>query len=309
MTHRVWWSVGVLLTAIGWGCGGNAGAGYSLPVGEDDGGSSGAFNGGDASALGPLDAHIEENHVTITFVTLSCSGPCADVEAVATGGHAPYTFAWDDGSTRATRRVCPASNASYQVKVTDTGVTGEVPRPPETVQVPLAAKVIACPDAGTVDAAVDASPACAVAAGTSPETITPDITDNNEAYFAGGTSLPAGKYAIAYAGGCVNYSACCGTWTVNGQDGQYEYLIVGATTADRIAIAPGTFAIVLTPGAAPAQSFSNASDCVAANRMDPPYVFDFAGGKLGIYNNDFEPTDNAAGAGVGAPSFTLTACQ
>jgi hypothetical protein len=31
------------------------------------------------------------------------------VEAVATGGQPLYTFAWDDGSTSASRQVCPAT--------------------------------------------------------------------------------------------------------------------------------------------------------------------------------------------------------
>jgi hypothetical protein len=83
----------------------------------------------------------------VTFITLSCTGPCAEVEAVASGGDPPYMFAWEDGSTRATRQVCPTSSTSYRVKVTDTGSSGEFSRAPETTQVSLAASVIACPDA------------------------------------------------------------------------------------------------------------------------------------------------------------------
>jgi hypothetical protein len=62
----------------------------------------GAFAGGDASASG-LDAHIEENHVSVSFVTLSCADRCAGVVAVATGGQPPYAYAWEDGSTGASR--------------------------------------------------------------------------------------------------------------------------------------------------------------------------------------------------------------
>ncbi len=79
-----------------------------------------------------------------------CAGECADVQAVATGGHPPYSFSWNDGSTNPMRRVCPTSNTSYDVKVSDTGTAGEFPRPPETVDVPLAANVLACADGGAL---------------------------------------------------------------------------------------------------------------------------------------------------------------
>jgi hypothetical protein len=85
----------------------------------------------------------------VKFITLSCSDDCAEVEAVGTGGYPPYTFAWDDGSTSATRKVCPTSSTSYRVTVTDTGTSGEFSRGPETVQVSLPANVIACPDGGS----------------------------------------------------------------------------------------------------------------------------------------------------------------
>jgi hypothetical protein len=134
-------------------CGGGAINRYSLPVGSDDAGA-GSFAGGDPGLSGVFDASIEQDHVTVTFVTLTCAGDCADVEAVATGGHPPYAFAWDDGSTSASRRVCPTSTTSYRVRVSDTAVTGELARPAETVQVPLAANVLACPaPAGGGDAA------------------------------------------------------------------------------------------------------------------------------------------------------------
>ena len=146
------WLVGSL-AAVALGCGGGGNA-YSLPVGSDDA-SGGAFLGDDASSTGALDAHIEENHLTITIVTLSCAGDCADVVAVATGGHPPYTFAWDDGSTSASRMVCPTASTSYAVKVTDTGSSGELARAAQTVQVPLTADVLACPDGGAAPGPCD----------------------------------------------------------------------------------------------------------------------------------------------------------
>ncbi len=140
--------MGVLASQGGCGSGGQATLGEA---GTYDADPPGAFLGGDASA-GALDARIEQNHVAVTFVTLSCEGDCATVNAVATGGHPPYTFVWDDGSTDATRHVCPTSSAHYSVRVTDAGISGELARPPETVQLALTANVLACPDGGISDA-------------------------------------------------------------------------------------------------------------------------------------------------------------
>jgi hypothetical protein len=145
------WFIGLFALILAPGCGSNPGNGYSLDVGSDDGGSSLLLGSGDAGTSGALDAHIEQNHITVSFVTLTCTGPCADVVAVPTGGHPPYTFRWDDGSTGAAREVCPASSTSYLVKVTDTGTSGELGHPAQAVQVPVAANVIACPDGGTGD--------------------------------------------------------------------------------------------------------------------------------------------------------------
>jgi hypothetical protein len=143
------------LTPLCSGCGSGGGNGLGGEVGTYDP-EGGLFSGaGDASGPVGFDAHIEQNHVTVTFVTLSCSGPCADVVAVPTGGNAPYTFEWDDGSTSASRHVCPTSSTNYDVKVTDTGTSGELARPAETVQVPLKANVSACPDGGEAGAACD----------------------------------------------------------------------------------------------------------------------------------------------------------
>jgi hypothetical protein len=138
-----------LALLLGNACGSTGGHLYALPVGGDD--AEGGFSGGDASAPTAFDAHIEEKNVTVTFVTLSCANACATVKAVASGGDPPYTFSWDDGSTSATRQVCPASSTVYSVKATDTGSAGEFPRPAATVQVPLTANVLACPDGGLVD--------------------------------------------------------------------------------------------------------------------------------------------------------------
>jgi hypothetical protein len=138
----------LLLAAAAAGCGSSGGNGYSLDVGADDGGTSPGFGLGGDAAVSDLQAHIEQNHMTVTFVTVSCAGPCADVVAVAAGGQPPYAFRWEDGSTSASRHVCPSASTRYAVTVTDTGTTGELAQGAQSVQVPLAADVLACPDGG-----------------------------------------------------------------------------------------------------------------------------------------------------------------
>jgi hypothetical protein len=128
------------------GCG-SGGASDFVDVGSDDGGVF-VLDGMAATGPAAFDAHIERDHVAVTFVTLSCSGACADVEAVGTGGYPPYTVVWSDGSTSATRHFCPAASTQYGVDVTDKGTTGELARAPETVKATLTADVVACPDGG-----------------------------------------------------------------------------------------------------------------------------------------------------------------
>jgi hypothetical protein len=151
--HRHPSFTGTIVAALLWGsmlgCG-TGDHGYSLPVSDDDdGGGGGAFGGADASAAGPLGAHIEANQMTVTIVTVGCAGDCADVRAVATGGHPPYTFAWSDGVTSAAREVCPTSDTTYGVKVTDTGSGGEFARAPATANASVTATALDCADGGT----------------------------------------------------------------------------------------------------------------------------------------------------------------
>jgi hypothetical protein len=205
MTPRRVRSVGLLLATLVVGCGSSAGNPYS-PLGSDDGGG-GSFLGGDASVSGALDASIEQDHVAIRFITLSCAGDCASVEAVATGGHPPYTFAWDDGWTNATRRVCPTSDTNYQVKVSDAGSSGELTRPAQTVEVPLTADVIACPDGGTSDGG--GAPTVYWANWT-------QVTPGTPGSATGTLSPPSGDVQVSYAGEVDPESATTGGTTLSG---------------------------------------------------------------------------------------------
>lgn len=152
-------------------CGSSGGADYAVDVGTDDAGGGSFGPVGEAGASANLAAHIEQNRITVTFVTLSCADRCADVVAVASGGHAPYTYSWADGPMGAARHVCPSSTTSYAVTVTDTGTTGELGRPAQTVRVPLTANVIACPDGGAGDGGMSA---CDLISNVSPTGANPD---------------------------------------------------------------------------------------------------------------------------------------
>ena len=129
---------------LGLGCSAGSTSG-SGGTGDGRGGNSssgGAGSGGQLSAVGDAGksfaVHFEQGQVEVQTVVLNCAGDCADIVAVATGGYAPYSFAWDDGSTNATRHVCPSSTSSYRVSVTDSGTeSGEFSQPPATVQASL----------------------------------------------------------------------------------------------------------------------------------------------------------------------------
>jgi hypothetical protein len=318
MTRQWAWSGGLLLAALGMSgssCG-SPGNGYSLPVGTDDRGG-GEFADDGASGAGPLDAFIQQGRVTVKFVTIGCAGPCASVKAVASGGHPPYTFAWDNGSTDPSRQVCPTSDASYHVKVSDTGTTGEFARPPETVQVPLTADVIACPDAGIADGG---SPSCdpdAAGPTISPPTVEVDPTGSTH-YVANGASLPAGRYRAQWVDGCMRwaYGGPAFGWDVNDPP---PGVFGGPVSMDPgfclLVDAQGAFVSAL-PGLMGTAADSGTMDypsCIAANQGVAPVDFDFAGGKLGVIANDLAAGDNTTGESAGGVSPTwrityLSAC-
>jgi hypothetical protein len=132
---------------LGCGSSGNTGSAGSVGVDGPDAGIT--LSGRDAGASGGLGAYVEQGQVQVMRITVSCPGDCATVEAVGTGGNPPYTFSWDDGSTAATRKLCPTSTTSYSVQVTDTAAGGELGRPAETAQAGLTAVVLSsCPDGG-----------------------------------------------------------------------------------------------------------------------------------------------------------------
>jgi hypothetical protein len=73
------------------GCGSNGNSGFRGNVGTYEPDASFSSGRGDASGPGALDAYIEQGRVQVKFITVSCSGACATVEAVGTGGQPSRT--------------------------------------------------------------------------------------------------------------------------------------------------------------------------------------------------------------------------
>jgi hypothetical protein len=68
----------------------------------------------------PLRVEIESNGAIAMQLAFTCEQPCTVIRAVAHGGTPPYTFTWEDGSSAATRIVCPAGTTRYAIMATDT---------------------------------------------------------------------------------------------------------------------------------------------------------------------------------------------
>lgn len=136
-----------------------------LVVGRDPQAGSGAAQAGapdrnsSASASGgrrALIAAIQNREgVTLDVVTVGCAGSCYEVVAVARGGYPPYSYQWEDGSSEAARTLCPAATGVFSVVAQDRGYSSEeFRREPETVEAKVTAEVLACPDAGPLDAGI-----------------------------------------------------------------------------------------------------------------------------------------------------------
>ncbi|MBI2271845.1 MAG: SBBP repeat-containing protein [Bacteroidetes bacterium] len=74
------------------------------------------------------------NSITETITMINCAGPavtatgnsvcsgnCATVSSNGTGGSAPYTYSWSNGSTTQNINPCPVSTATYTVTIKDAG--------------------------------------------------------------------------------------------------------------------------------------------------------------------------------------------
>ena len=253
------------------------------------------------SPTGGIAALISQNNIEVSNLTLGCKQPCADLEVLAYGGHPPYTFAWEDGTKDAKRHVCPSMDSVYRVTVSDTAIeTPEFGIAASTIERSVQVKVVGCPteDAGVQEAKDAAPPAetCTdgVASGKSWE-LMPDMF-GMPSFFAEGADLPAGRYRIDYVDGCIRFDPLIYFWTVHGFV-TFEYVVFRESTANLIGLAPGVVSLF---------GYGVFEDCITANKAVEPLLVDHPGGKLGIWNNDFMPSDNTAGEGNRNPKWRLS---
>jgi hypothetical protein len=165
-----------------------------------------------------------------------------------------------------------------------------------------------------------------------PEDLTAD-TLGTVRYYSGGTPLPAGRYRVAYVGGCMAYgvgaSAVSG-WTVHGSRGDF---ITGLSAfwmvrddGSLIVIAPGTAGTLVVPDdcspLAPgceaqfatslsdpsAGAFATYDECVTANCTLPATDFNFEGGVLGLRYGAISSVVTVPGESVGgrSPTYRLS---
>jgi hypothetical protein len=257
----------------------------------------------------------DAKQLKITLVALTCAGDCADIEAVASGGNPPYTYAWEDGSKDAKRHVCLDSSKSLRISATDTAImAAEFGYAAHTASADVQATVMACSDVGVPPPATTncmqptASATCKLASGAMlPEDITVKLIDQQQ-YFAGGADLPAGRYRLTYLDGCFNYGIPVATygWTVHASKAAgFGCALIGANGMTLIPT-PGTEGLTVDAGA-----FETYAKCVAANCNQAPLDFDFAGGKLGVARNggtalaEFDDSDGSDVGGRG-PTFRLS---
>ena len=105
--------------------------------------SATAGAGGEGDGLG---VHIEDRaQLAVEIVTVACPDECVEVKAVAHGGQPDYHFMWEDGSTSATRMLCPSEDTTHEVTVTDTGRDSEeFGLEMETARASVDARVLDC---------------------------------------------------------------------------------------------------------------------------------------------------------------------
>ncbi|HVT08891.1 MAG TPA: hypothetical protein VHO67_15640, partial [Polyangia bacterium] len=154
--------------------------------------------------------------------------------------------------------------------------------------------------AGGAAGSPDAGAGCSYGVASSQATTSQLNLFGTPAYFNGGQPLPAGHYVITYVDGCMKYGSGQG-WTVNAYaDGRDGWWLVGATTADKYVVLPGTVGYAAGAGA-----FDAFEDCVTASKLSAPVTFTHAGGVLGIWLQDTPYSDNSAGENDRNPAWRL----
>jgi hypothetical protein len=252
-------------------------------------------------------------------LSVDCSDACIDLEAVVSGGNAPYNFAWEDGSHNAKRRLCATADTHVRVEVRDTAqMTAEFTLEASSASAELDLQVQGCMQtAGMCHAPAPAR--CELGDGIAlPEELTVDVQGGMIQYYAQGAKLPAGRYRVSYVDGCATFGGKPSDglevgWSVNGQNTMPGiwgcYLVDDAGMA--FAIPPGTVGSFVGGSEADGGgAYKTYAECVAANCDLPPFDFDYPGGKLGVARDGggIGSFDDLGGEAEGgrSPTFRLT---
>ncbi|MBI5914056.1 MAG: T9SS type A sorting domain-containing protein [Bacteroidetes bacterium] len=208
--------------------------------------------------------------VTMNVQGLACFNFCdASVEAIVTGGTAPYTYLWSNGATGS---VNPnLGPGTYSVTVTDVNgctVTGTAAvGNPANININVSVTNPSCTGGGTGSATANASGGTPpysylwntgsmqqTITGLFPGTYTVTVTDFlGCASTAAAVVIPAGSVFLNIA---ATPSSSCGitngtaSVTVTGGTAPYTYLWnTGATTTSISGLAPGNYSVVVTDAA------------------------------------------------------------
>lgn len=211
---------------------------------------------------------VPEINATITSVNVSCFGQAnGSVTVVASGGTAPYTYVWSNGSTNSA--ISNLAPGTYNVVITDANGCmankSVIITEPAVISNTLKVKNVSCN--GGNDASIEVTPS----GGTAPFTY---LWSHNNAITATITGLVAGTYNVQVkdANNCIKTEQiiitqpdiltatiasknvnCNGTYTgeatinVVGGTAPYTYSWNnGITTATNNGLRPGTFSVTVT---------------------------------------------------------------
>jgi hypothetical protein len=249
-------------------CGSSRSFSLDVGAGDDAGPAIGQFGQDDAGAASLA--------VTASSsATTACPGQCVELAASASGGQAPYTYAWDhslsgDGGTA---RVCPSATSTYTVTASDSsaGSAGELASPTRTgsssvtvVVSPCAADAAAPSGDAAIDAAVDGGAGLRVyQAINAPWTgITVGVREGSGVYWASWTtasmdtvsgvlSPPSGDIGVTFTGGDM-----WGSQTTAGSDPWTPATTFQSATVGTAPPGPGIIEINGGPGQVDRLTFS-----------------------------------------------------
>ena len=119
-------------------------------------------------------------------------------------------------------------------------------------------------------------------------------------YYADGEVLPPGRYRVSLLDGCMKYSSNQ-DWTIHAYEAPDLGWYLGTLSGEKLVHLPGTVGFLASAGA-----YTDFEACVAANQALDPLVFDFDGGRLGIWLDDSNYADNLPGENGRNPLWELT---